>query len=215
MKIAKNSKLIFIGDSITDCGRARPVGEGLFDAIGKGYVANVEGLLGAVYPEEKIRVVNMGCSGNTTRDLKARWQADVVDLKPDWLAVLIGINDVWRHFDIPLQRENHVQLDEYQQTLDELLAKTRPSLAGLVLMSPFFLELNRQDAMRRKMDEYGTVVRELAGKYDAIFVDLQAEFDRVLQQTHPMSIAWDRVHPNQTGHQLIARAFLRAVGFQY
>jgi lysophospholipase L1-like esterase len=104
MKIEPGSKLVMIGDSITDAERARPVGEGLFSAQGRGYVSMVDALLGAVYPRHAIRVVNMGVSGNTVRDLKARWQTDVLDLKPDWLSILIGDNDVWRQFDTPWQR---------------------------------------------------------------------------------------------------------------
>ena len=94
-----------IGDSVTDCERLRPIGEGLFDALGRGYVSMVDGLLMARYPAHRIRVVNMGVSGNTVRDLQKRWQTDVMDLKPDWLSVCIGINDVWRQFDTPLQTE--------------------------------------------------------------------------------------------------------------
>ena len=81
-----------IGDSITDCERARPVGEGLFDASGKGYVSFVDGLLQARYTDHGIRVVNMGLSGNTVRDLQGRWQSDVLDLQPDWVSICIGIN---------------------------------------------------------------------------------------------------------------------------
>src|SRR3954452_17883523 len=98
LRIQPNSKLLMIGDSITDCERARPVGEGLFAALGKGYVSLVDALLGATYPEREIRVVNMGSSGNTVRDLKSRWRTDVLDLRPDWLSMMIGINDVWRQF---------------------------------------------------------------------------------------------------------------------
>src|SRR5690349_23670589 len=126
-----------IGDSITDCERARPVGEGLFQAVGKGYVAQVDALLGAVYPQHRIRVVNMGTSGNTVRDLAARWQTDVLDQQPDWLSIMIGINDVWRQFDSPLQRDIHVPLDEYGAKLTKLVAATRPRLHGLVLMTPY------------------------------------------------------------------------------
>jgi lysophospholipase L1-like esterase len=79
LKLAPRSKLVMVGDSITDAGRARPVGEGRGDAIGKGYVMMVEALLGAVYPDQWIRVVNQGISGNTVRDLKARWQTDVLE----------------------------------------------------------------------------------------------------------------------------------------
>ena len=83
LRLQKGEKLVMIGDSITDVGRARPIGEGRADdALGRGYVMMVDALLGAVYPERLIRVINMGVSGNTTRDLKARWQTDVLDLKP-------------------------------------------------------------------------------------------------------------------------------------
>ena len=215
MKIGKNSKLIMIGDSITDAGRARPVGEGLFDAIGKGYVGNVDALLSAVYPDHFIRVVNQGVSGNTVRDLKARWQTDVLDLKPDWLSIMIGDNDVWRQFDLPRQKELHVYIEEYERTLEELVQKTKPLLKGLVLMTPFYIESNKKDAMRATMDRYGAVVKKLAQKNDCIFVDTQAAFDEVLETFYAATIGWDRVHPNQTGHMVLARAFLKGVGFQW
>src|SRR6476646_8582567 len=147
-----------IGDSITDCERARPVGEGLFGAQGKGYVSLVDALLGAVYPQHAIRVVNMGASGNTVRDLKSRWQTDVLDLKPDCLSVMIGTNDIWRQFDIPRQKETHVYPEEYERIYSELLQQTRPQLKGLVLMTPFYMEPNKQDAMRAQMDRYGAIV---------------------------------------------------------
>src|SRR5690606_37917688 len=135
MKLAPHSKLVFIGDSITDCERARPIGEGLFGAVGKSYVSLVEGFLGAIHPAHAIRVVNMGTSGNTVRDLKARWQTDVLDLKPDWLSIMIGVNDVWRQFDLPRQTEIHVSPEVYEKTLNELVRKTRPKLQGLIMMS--------------------------------------------------------------------------------
>lgn len=215
MKLQPNSKLVMIGDSITDCERARPVGEGLFEAIGKGYVSLVDGLLGATYPAQRIRVVNMGTGGNTVRDLKARWQTDVLALKPDWLSVMIGINDVWRQFDSPLQVEQHVGLAEYESTLDELLRVTTPTLQGLVLMTPYVIEPNRADAMRQTMDAYGQVMRQLAERYQAVFVDTQAAFDAVLAHVHPMTLAWDRVHPTRTGHMILARAFLQAIGYSW
>ena len=215
MKLAKNSKLVMIGDSITDAGRARPTGEGLFDAIGKGYVGNVDALLGAVYPTHGIRVVNMGTSGHTVRDLKARWQTDVLDLKPDWLSIMIGTNDVWRQFDVPRQREAHVYIEEYEQTLNELIERTRPALKGLILLTPFYIEPNKQDGMRAAMDRYGVVVKKLAKKHNAIFVDTQAAFDEALKSYYAATLAWDRVHPNQIGSMILARAFLNAVGFEW
>lgn len=213
LSIQPNSKLLMIGDSITDCQRARPVGEGLFEALGKGYVAQIEATLTAAIPEQRIRVVNMGTSGNTVRDLAARWRTDVIDLNPDWLSIMIGINDVWRQFDSPLQVEQHVLLPEYAETLERLVSQTRPRVRGLVMMTPYVIEPNRNDAMRATMDQYGAAVREIAGRHDALFIDTQHAFDQVLAHVHPMMLAWDRVHPGQAGHMVLARAFLSAVGF--
>lgn len=212
MLIRAKSRLLLIGDSITDCDRARPVGEGLFDGTGYGYVSLVEAFLGAEHPELGIRVTNMGVSGHTVRDLKARWQTDVLELAPDWLSVMIGINDVWRQFDTPRPAGGHVSLGEYEETLDELLGAAAPRLQGLVLMTPYYIEPDRTDAMRRMMDQYGDVVRRLAGRHRARFVDTQAAFDCALEYLRPTDLALDRIHPNRTGHMILARAFLAAVG---
>lgn len=212
MRLEPESKLVMIGDSITDCGRARPVGEGLFDALGNGYVRYVDALLGAIRPQMRIRVVNMGVSGDTVRHLYARWQTDVLNLRPQWLSVMIGANDVWRQFDSPLQKEIHVGLDEYESTLDRLIAQTLPHIQGLVLMTPFYIEPNRRDPMRARMDEYGAAVRRLAAKHGALLADTQAAFDAALEHYYPATLGWDRVHPNHIGHMIIARCFLDAIG---
>ncbi len=214
MLIDAGSKLVMMGDSITDVERARPVGEGLFEAHGRGYPMMVDSLLGAAYPERRIRVVNMGCSGDTVRALKARWQTDVFDQKPDWLSIMIGINDVWRQFDMPLVPEAGVPLGEYEATLDELVAATKPTVKGLVLMTPYYIEPNPADAMRATMDQYGAAVKRIAAKHGTILVDTQAAFEPVLRHYHPNYLAWDRVHPTHVGHMVLARAFLQAVGFE-
>lgn len=211
MKIHANSTLLMTGDSITDCGRARPVGEAINWDLGNGYVSLVNASLGTTCPQRNIRIRNMGISGNTVRDLAARWQSDVLDLQPDWLSIMIGINDVWRQFDAPLQTERHVPLDEYASTLEQLVRTTRPHLKGLVLMTPYFIEPNRADPMRAMMDRYGEAVHQLAGRYEAILVDTQAAFDEILTAVHPMALASDRVHANLTGHMVLARAFLKAL----
>jgi len=214
MLLEKGQRLLFIGDSITDCDRARPHGEGRF-ALGNGYVALVEAFLQSSYPELCIRVVNKGISGNTVRDLKARWQEDVLDERPDWLSVMIGINDVWRYFDTPHMSERHVPIDEYEATLRELVGRTRDRLKGLVLMTPFYLEPDENEPMRARMDLYGRVVGKIASETGAIFVDTQAAFKRTLDALYPSVLAWDRVHPTLAGHMVLARAFLTAIGFDW
>ncbi len=211
MLLGKGSRLVMIGDSITDCGRARPVGQG--SGLGNGYVNLVDAVLGAACPEKRIRIFNVGTSGNTVRDLAARWQADVIDLKPDWVSIMIGINDVWRQFDTPLRTEIQVPLDEYSKTLDRLVGETAGSVKGIVLMTPYLIEPNPKEPMRAQMDKYGAAVKKIAAKYKAHLVDTQAAFNQVLRHVHPMSMAWDRVHPNTAGHMILARAFLKAVGF--
>ena len=213
MKLAAATKLLFIGDSITDCGRD-PTGNAtpwnLNAGLGRGYVDLVAAHLGVLCPSLKVRVINRGISGNTALDLANRWDADVLQLQPDWLVVMIGINDVWRQFDQPLVTEAHVLPDVYQRTLDGLLRRTRVS-GRIVLMTPFMVEPNRDEPMRRRMGEYGDIVNRLAATHGALLVDTQAAFDDVLSTTHPMAIAWDRIHPNTTGHLVLARAFLRAI----
>ena len=212
MIFEKNDTIVFIGDSISDYDRKRPVGEGLFNAWGTSYVANVGATLSCAYPELGLRIKNVGISGNQVRDLDARWQTDVMDQKPDWVSVLIGINDVWRQFDQPYMTETHVPLDEFERTYESLITRTLPHVKGMILMTPYFMEPNKADPMRARMDEYGAVVKKLADKYHLVFVDLQAGWDWLFTYMHPCNIAWDRIHPNQTGCMHIARQFLKAVG---
>ncbi len=215
MKIQKNSKFLLVGDSVTDAGRSRPVGEGLFNPHGTGYPNVVHGLLTSVYPDYNIRVVNMGVSGNTSRDLRNRWQCDVIDLKPDWVSVMIGLNDVWRQFDSPLVKESHVYPEEYKEALEEIITGTKPNVKGMVLMPPVFWELNKDDPMAAMTMQYGSICRELAAEHDIIFADAQAYADRMLQHCHPAYVTWDRVHPNIPGHNVLAHALLDAIDFDF
>ncbi len=216
MKITANSKLLFIGDSITSSVRNFDAGgEGGDDAFGSGYVRMVKSHLEAFYPERRIRTVNMGIGGNTVRHLAARWENDVLNRTPDWLSVMIGINDVWRQFDAPLRTELHVLPEEYRDTYRSLLERVRGSLRGLVICSPYVIDDDPADPMRARMDEYREISRELATEFDAIYVDTQAPFLSHLRHYHSNALCWDRIHPNSTGHMLIARAWLNAIGFDW
>ncbi len=213
MFFEKNSKVLFIGDSISDYGRARPIGQGHPDALGTSYVADVNAILSAMYPEDKINVVNVGTSGNRIRDLKERWENDVTNQHPDYVCVLIGINDVWRQYDAPFQTEIHVLPEEYEKTYDELIQKTLQTSKGMVLMTPYYMIKKGTDEMRNRMDEYGAIVKKMGEKYNLPVVDLQEAFDQLFTKIFPYTIAGDRIHPNKVGAMYIAKTFLNQLGY--
>lgn len=211
MLIDNGQKIVFIGDSVTDDGRARPIGEGLFGALGNGYVRLIDAFFNYDYPDRLIRVVNMGISGNTSRDLLARWKTDVTDLNPDWVVLCIGFNDVWRQFDSPAMTESGVFPEEYRKNLEKIASLTT---AKTIWMTPYYLEANESDPMRRRMDEYGAIMKSVAKERGIPCIDLQAAFADLLQYRYPAFITWDRVHPGSVGSMVIARAFLKEIGFE-
>lgn len=208
-------RIVFAGDSVTDMGSEQPVGEGLFENVGRSYVRIIENMLSAYYPEIMIRVTNSGVSGNTSRNLLQRWERDVLALQPQWVSICIGINDVWRQFDTPAIRDCAVYPEAYEANLTQMLESLRGKTKGVFLLSPYYMEPCREDRMRARMDEYVEICRRLADRYGCIFVDLQAMFAEYFRYRHSSFIAWDRIHPNQIGATLIARAFLEKAGFDY
>lgn len=206
MRFEPNQRIVFIGDSITDAGR-----RDVAPPLGGGYVGIVAGFLAAQYPEHRLAVVNRGIGGDTVRHLAARWDADAIGPRPDWLAVGIGINDVWRAFGD--NTHEAVPLPEYRDTLRSLLTRARDETGcRLIVIEPYMIEPDRSDPMRARMDEYGQAAREIARALDAVNVRTQEAFDTVLATTTPDDWATDRVHPNIAGHAVIAHAVLNAVG---
>jgi len=215
MQLESAAHFLFIGDSITDCGRDRSHPGWESDRyLGDGYVNLVHEVLVSAYPDAGIRILNLGVGGDTVRELAARWDSDVLGLRPSWLSVMIGINDVWQHFD-SFRANLPVSLEEYRRTLEHLIGQVRQELDGLVMMTPYYLESDRSDPMRSLMDRFGDVVRELALLYEAVFVDTQAAFDEILQDLDPYELAADKVHVNDTGHRVLARAVLEALGVDW
>jgi len=204
MIFEKGDTLLFVGDSITDCGRERPVGE--LEGLGTGYVSLVDAVLGSRFPEKSIKILNTGISGNRVTDLEARWDRDVLALKPDWVSIMIGINDVWRQFDRPGMEQVDPVL--FENTLRKLVAETSKRVKGVIFMSPYFLEPDRKDPMRSRMDEYGAMVKKVARETSACFVDTQKAFDQFFAKGPSRGLCEDRVHPNLVGHQILADAFL-------
>ncbi|MCG7408855.1 SGNH/GDSL hydrolase family protein [Paenibacillus sp. ACRRX] len=209
MQLHDGYKLVVIGDSITDCDRVRPVGEGSANKLGNGYVALLHALLQTEHPATLIRLVNMGVSGNTVRDLKRRWQDDVIQLQPDGVIICIGINDVWRKFDAPWMPEDAVYAEEYEATLRHLVYDTLAWQVDVMLLTPFYVEPNEQDPMRAEMDRYGAIVKQIGAENKIKVIDIQAVMNEMLEHLYPSVIAGDRVHPGTTGHLAIAKAIFK------
>ena len=215
MIFQNNDRIVFAGDSVTDMGSNQPVGEGLFDNVGRGYVRVLESMFASYYPEVFLRITNSGISGNTSRDLLARFERDVVELNPDWVSICIGINDVWRQFDSPAIVDSHVLPDEYEKNLEEMIGKIINNVKGIFILSPYIMEPNAEDMMRKRMDEYVEISKRLAERYNCIFVDFQKMYEDYCKVRHSSYIAWDRIHPNQVGATLMAKEFLKKCDFDY
>ena len=215
MLFANGDRIVFAGDSVTDMGSVKPVGEGLRDNLGHGYVRVIESMLAAWYPHLNLRVTNSGIDGNTSRDLLARFDRDVVALQPDWVSVCIGINDVWRQFDLPSMPDYAVLPEEYERNIQEMILRVKDRVKGVFLLSPYYIEPNRDDPMRKRMDEYGAICERLAAKYGCRFVNFQQMYEDFCRYQHSSRVAWDRVHPNQMGATLMAREFLRHCDFDF
>ncbi|MGW3607017.1 SGNH/GDSL hydrolase family protein [Micromonospora sp. NPDC005161] len=206
MILRTGQRVLFIGDSITDCGRRDTAAP-----YGAGYVSLVRALVGSRHPELDAEWINRGVSGDTVRNLAARWDDDAIAERPDWLSVMIGINDIWRRYgDRP---DEAVPLDEYEHTLRDLLRRAVDATGcRLILGDPFLIEADRGDPQRADTDRYCAVVAALATEFDAVHVPTQAAFDRVLAVSPAKRWADDRVHPHLPGHAVLADAFLTALG---
>jgi lysophospholipase L1-like esterase len=197
---APGSRILFQGDSITDGNRGRSADPN--HILGHGYVFITAARHGAAFTKAKLDFFNRGISGNTVRDLQKRWSKDTLELKPDILSVMVGVND----------RSKNVPLDEYEKIYDELLTEARtanPKLK-LVLCAPF----EKHDGPKASDDILArqAIVAKLAAKHGAAFIDFQRVFDNATTVETPADYwIWDRVHPTYRGHQLMADEWERVV----
>ena len=193
-------KILFIGDSVTDCNRARPVGERR--NLGDGYVSLISSYFELEHYKKAYRVINMGISGNTVRDLYDRWTEDVLSRKPDVLTIMVGINDVWRQYDELFQVDEHVFIDEYKEKLEKIIEFSKEQGTRIILMSPFIIEQNKEDKMKKHLEIYIDAARTIANGKNIEFIELQKVFEDYLisNDVYSMTLSADRVHPNLTGH---------------
>lgn len=205
MLLKGNDTVLFQGDSITDAKRARQGN----DDLGNGYVSMIASLLTAMYPELNLNFVNRGCSGDKVVNLKARWQEDCLDLKPDVLSIMIGINDCWSRY----SRGELTTAESFYQDYRRILTAARDAFnPRLVLCEPFLMPCPEDRRLwREDLDDKITAVRDLAREFKALLVPLDGIFAAASTQKEPEHWAADGVHPTPFGNALITRAWLAAV----
>ncbi len=209
MILENGQRVLFTGDSITDCGRR----EAAHAPLGNGYVSLFAAMMDYRHPELNLNYVNTGIGGNTVEDLRSRWQDDVISYKPDFLSIKIGINDCNRFLTNPddhkLQSSEDFA-DIYHQILD-LTSETLPA-TQLLLIAPFFASSDATaGSYRKKVCEQVLLYIETARKLSAVFgtllLETQPLYDAVFKHKHPkVFFPHEPVHPNHAGHLMMAEA---------
>ena len=203
-------KIVFIGDSITDCFRRteeRP--------LGRGYVKFFADLVMIREPEKKITIINRGIGGNTVVNLRDRWEDDLLRHQPDWISVMIGINDLHRFL---RATPESVPPDLFAKTYREILERTKQGLPGcrIVLLEPFYISADCSQAslrgeVLRTMPDYLHAVRQLAAEFGARLVETHGIFQALIKTHDPDILCPEPVHPYPVGHLVIADHLYRAL----
>lgn len=199
----KKSTIVIQGDSVTDSGRmSDPQG------LGYGYARMTATALQSLYPDYELEVYNRGISGHRTGDLVKRWNKDCLDMKPDIVTILIGINDVWRRFD----SNNSTSVEVYTENYEKLMKSVKDIGAKLIIIEPFALRAGSvSDLWRDDIDPKIHATRKLAQKYADCLISADGIFAS-LSLVHPPEFwAADGVHPTSEGHRIIAKEILKAL----
>lgn len=206
--------ILFQGDSITDARRNRDCE----DYSGSGYATMVKGALGAEYPG-RFQFLNRGVGGNRIIDLHARVKADLLNLHPDYLSILIGLNDVWHE----VARHNGVDTDKYELLYNMLIQEIQKALPSvqIMILEPFLLKGSAVDEIQgyspeeawslmwTGVCEKAAAARRVAEGNHLPFIPLQSVFDDALQYAPASYWLIDGIHPTAMGHKLIADEWIR------
>ncbi len=206
MSEKKEFTILFQGDSVTDAGRG--LAKDFNHDLGLGYPFLISARLRCDHPEKNYVILNRGISGHRSVDLYARWKIDTINLKPDLLSILIGVNDTWHEFAC----KNGVEVPRYEQFLRMLIEWTKKDLpeTKIVLIEPFVLNFGAvADAWLPEMKERGEVVRKLAAEYGLTFIPMQSIFNEALKKAPAEFWLKDGVHPTTEGFQLMADAWIQ------
>lgn len=200
--IQPHMTILFQGDSVTD--NCRDYGNP--NDLGPGYAKFVAELLNQKYPDYQLRFLNRGVSGNRTDHLLARWEEDCISLRPDFLSILIGINDTWRRFD----QNDPTPTEVYEARYRNLLTQVRDRLhIPVMVMEPFLLETRLDQRLwREDLDAKIDVARRLAREFSCRYVPLDGLMAAEACRRPMEELCADGVHPTEAGARLIARAWV-------
>jgi lysophospholipase L1-like esterase len=209
--IDTNAKILFQGDSITDGNRTRD--NDWNHILGHGYAYLISSRLWYDHPEKKFHFFNRGISGNKISDLANRWQTDTLDIKPDVLSILIGVNDALAS----INGDMAYTAETYETNYRMLIKRTTEALPGvkMIICEPFILPVGK---VKDSWDKwYTTIVKQqaiakkLSQEFSTVFVDFQEQFNKALSKAPADYWIWDGVHPMPAGHELMARHWLKVV----
>ncbi|OGF48429.1 MAG: hypothetical protein A2231_12955 [Candidatus Firestonebacteria bacterium RIFOXYA2_FULL_40_8] len=209
--VKNGQRYVFQGDSITDCGRG-----GVNRPFGDGYAKMTIDAITAKYPERKIDFINVGISGNTTKDLINRWDDDVIRLQPDWLSIKIGINDLHRYLDkVPAT----VSPEQFRENMFTILTETKKKTkANIILIDPFYMSTSKADNSRERvvlslLESYLGTVHEMVNIFKTRHVKTHEAFQKQLKYRSRNYFCFEPVHPNYAGHMVIASELLKTLGW--
>jgi lysophospholipase L1-like esterase len=196
-------KIVFFGDSITDCGRDRQDER----SLGDGYVKVLADKLRPLYPDTDIELINKGVSGDEVSDLLARVDKDVIAQRPDVVVMMIGINNVIHVF----KNDKPLDFKKFQDDLEELLLQLKDAGIIVLFLEPFLLPAPDKRRYRPLFNKELEIVHELATKYADEFVAYDEMFNGVAQSIPYQEFSEDGVHPTHRGSRLIADTAIKVL----
>ena len=196
----KKIKLLFQGDSITDAGRKR---EDIHD-MGNGYPRYAAELLKNKYPEIEFEFINLGISGNQTKDLVERLDADFINVNPDILSILIGVNDVWHHAGDKSWIPDEIFEQRYRTVLSGIKEETK---AKIMIMEPFLIPAEDKLFFREDLAPKIEIIRKLAREYADVYLPTDGLLQSAFIGDDPLSYAADGVHPTKKGARYIGELY--------
>ena len=213
ISLKKDDVILFQGDSITDAGRDKDAKTpNTSPMMGSGYVIQAAGELLFKYAAMNLRIYNKGISGNKVYQLAERWNADCIDLKPNVLSILIGVNDFWHTKTGGYQGSVKTYEDDFRTLLKRTLAAL-PNLK-LVIGEPFAVTGIKavDNTWYPEFDKYREAAKKLAGEFNAVFIPYQKVFDEAQKRAPGVYWTHDGVHATLAGAHLMANAWMEAVG---